>query len=167
MCMPKCAHYLCNIFRSRIYYTPLVLHGRAVFCAWVCTFAGLEAGVLINLVRLKGGQRSYTHRGPNIPHSSDIEMICKYWSFNVIYLHTQHTWTLTPIPHTHSTNSEHTAAVLCVTCSMNKSFIISGADDSSIVVARLDTGKLVRTNALNSEIARFRYASMRQCEARS
>lgn len=39
--------------------------------------------------------------------------------------------------------SEHISAILCVTCSINKSFIISGADDSTIVIARLDTGKLV------------------------
>lgn len=30
-----------------------------------------------------------------------------------------------------------------MTCSINKSFIISGAEDAKIVIARLDTGKLV------------------------
>lgn len=37
----------------------------------------------------------------------------------------------------------HTAPVSCVTSALDNSIVISGSDDSSIIIASLETGKLV------------------------
>uniref|UniRef100_A0A6B2E988 Putative conserved secreted protein n=1 Tax=Phlebotomus kandelakii TaxID=1109342 RepID=A0A6B2E988_9DIPT len=38
---------------------------------------------------------------------------------------------------------EHIAAVICVTYALNNTYIISGGDDSSIIISSMETGKLV------------------------
>lgn len=41
-------------------------------------------------------------------------------------------------------SSEHIAPALCATLALDNKYVISGSDDSSIIVALLETGKLVR-----------------------
>lgn len=43
---------------------------------------------------------------------------------------------------------EHIAPVLCITCALNNSVIISGGEDSSIIVTSLQSGDLVKQLSL-------------------